>query len=359
MSSRLIRNRIILWSIILIISIIAFTVFSINSKKLKNKALNSAFYGGIFESNIMGNSFEKIDRSRFIVIKEQVINDNISDITIDWISGYVTVHKSENDEIKIVQKALDIFPKEELFSYSVNRGKLNIKDERQDKPKKGITIINEKQTDLEVYIPEKEYNSININGVSSDITAENLKAKKVIFNTISGDINFSGIFSNINLTSVSGDIKSDNLRADKLSINTTSGDMNLSGEFTDVDIITISGDVKSSSLNAEKASLSSTSGDISISGKLTELDINTVSGNVEVRSSNMLKRIDSHSVSGDVTITIPENDGFTVNINKSSDRLKSDFALTKNEDNKYVYRNGTAKFTVSTVNGYFKINEGK
>ena len=92
-------------------------------------------------------------RSDFVLVKEQFITDNITDISVEWISNYVEILKSENNEIRIVQKAEEKFPEDEVFSYKVSGGKLSIKDGRKNKFRNGINTND--GTGLEIYLPEK------------------------------------------------------------------------------------------------------------------------------------------------------------------------------------------------------------
>jgi len=303
MNRRLIKINIILWIVVLVISITWFIVLALK------KNINFTPY---FSFNL-GSS----NRSEFIAMEEQIVRDDISDVLVDWISGDVNILKSKNNEIKIVQMAGVNFSQDELFSYKINKGKLSIVDGRKGKFKIGINI-NNNGTDLEVYLPEDEFNSININSVSSNITAENIKADKLIFDTTSGDIKFSGEFSEVDIRTVSGKIKCDNLYAQCVNFDTTSGD-------------------------------------IIISGSLTELDINTISGDVEIHSSKMIQNIKSNAISGDVSITIPENDGFTIDFDKVSGKLESDFAFITSGD-RHTYKNGTLKFSAKAISGDFKIS---
>jgi len=301
---RLIIGNIILWSIVLVVAIAGFIAFSV--KGTVNRGFN-------FSIDLdLTNSF---NRSDFVVMKEQVITDNITDISVEWVSDYVDILKSENNEIKIIQKATKNFSKDELLSYKVSGGKLLIEDGRKDKFRIGININD--GTGLEIYLPEKKFNSINVNTTSADLDAGTLTADRLIFNTTSGNIDFSGVFSEVKANTVSGNIESDSTEVQKINIGTTSGNARVSGSFEIV-------------------------------------DVNTVSGNIEIRSSKMLQSFKSNSVSGDITLAIPENDGFTIELDKVSGDIGSEFAFAINGD-RHIYKKGGPVFKVDTVSGDFDI----
>ncbi|HOJ09214.1 MAG TPA: DUF4097 family beta strand repeat-containing protein [Clostridiales bacterium] len=306
MDKRLIKGNIILWSVVLVIAIAVFVAFA------RGNYCNP--FGFPF-------NMKTANRSQFVVVKEQSIkNDthNINDVTVDWISGNVDIFKSENNEIKIVQLAGEKFSDNDLFSYKIRGGKLSVIDERKGKTSIGFNFNNfNNGSDLEIYLPEKEFNSIRINTVSSDITSESLNTEILTFST-------------------------------------TSGDVILSGKFSEVDVKTVSGDIRAENLDVQRIALDTTSGDISLTGSLTELDINTISGDAKVYSSDMIKNVKSNAVSGNVTIAIPENDGFTIDFSKVSGNLKSDFALVTN-GNRHSYKDGTARFSANSVSGNFTI----
>jgi len=300
-NERMIKINITLWSIVLVVAVATFIALSVKGTINKD-----------FNFSINFDITDNFNHSNFVVMKEQVITEEITDISVEWISNYVNILKSENNEIKIVQKAAEKFPEDELFSYRVSGGKLLIKDGRKNKVKMGANSSNN-GTGLEIYLPEKKFNSIDVNTTSAHLDTGTLTTDILSVNTTSGDIDFSGIFSEVEASSVSGNVRSSNAQAQKININTTSGDARITGSFKKV-------------------------------------NVNTVSGEVEIQSSEMLQSFKSNSVSGDVTLFIPENNGFTIDFDKVSGKLKSDFAFTVQGDT-HIYKNGEVRFSASTVSG--------
>ena len=69
------------------------------------------------------------DSSDYIEIKEENIQQDISVIHLNWVSGDVQVKKSSNNQIRIVQKGSQDYPQEQLFSTKIDGDTLYIEDE--------------------------------------------------------------------------------------------------------------------------------------------------------------------------------------------------------------------------------------
>jgi lia operon protein LiaG len=303
MNRKLIKINIILWFLVLVIAVAMFVSHSRGSYGISSR----------FPYN-----FGTASGAQFVVAKDVSIKNDINDVSVDWISGNVDILKSENNEIKIVQFAGEKFPDNELFSYKIKGKKLSVTDERKGKINIGFKFNNiSNGSDLKIYLPEREFNSIKIDTVSSNISSKSLNTEILTLITISGDIA-------------------------------------LSGEFPEIYLKTVSGNLQAEELDVQRITLETTSGEISLTGSLTELDINTISGDAKIYSSSMIKNIKSNAVSGNVTIAIPDNDGFTVDFSKVSGKLKSGFALTTN-GNTHIYKNGKTKFSANSVSGNFEI----
>lgn len=303
MNRRLTIVNIVLWSLVLVAAL--FTLCKIP------KGSNNVDFKIPFTF-----SWRVGDKGEHFIVKDIQIKNDIVDISLDWIKGNLSIKKSANDEIRIVQLGSENLSEDEFFSYKIRGKHLIIKDERKGKVSIGLKLTN--SSDLELYLPEKEFNTIVVNTISSDIYSEHLKAKSLTFDTISGNINVIGEFLESCFKTISGKIQSEGLDTKKIAIDTTSGNITIDNSH------------------------------------LEELDLKTISGDSKIRSLSMIQYIKFNSVSGNATITIPDNDGFTIDFTKVSGKLKSDFALTI-DGNEHAYKNGTAKIKVSTVSGNFEI----
>ena len=100
-------------------------------------------------------------------------------------------------------------------------------------------------------------------------------------------------------------------------------------------------------------------GDIELDGVISDLCLKTVSGDVDARLTDVPNAIQAESVSGDIKIYMPENDGFTLNYKRVSGDIRSDFNLLtsiNSKDGYGVYRSGELRtYTVSTISGDIKL----
>ncbi|MFD2445413.1 DUF4097 family beta strand repeat-containing protein [Bacillus sp. CGMCC 1.16607] len=181
-------------------------------------------------------------------VGDQVVvnNKNISDIEVELSSTDVTVHSTSDKEITVelngkiskkLKKKLNLDVKEKGDTL-----KISLDGEDQIKFNIGVLIID---TNIDIYLPEKLYDSINVDISSGDIDLKELKAKEYSLETSSGDISakdIDGVQSNINATS--GDIDLKNVKGD-ISIVSTSGDINIHNKevFGNIETKATSGDV--------------------------------------------------------------------------------------------------------------------
>lgn len=256
---------------------------------------------------MLGNS-ELIDR------KKVCLNNTISDIVLDWITGDIHIFENKNDEIKIVQVTDAKFQENKLFHHTVKNGKLYIIDGRKKKINIGFNLH---KTDLEIYLPKKQFQSISI-----DCTGGNL-------------------FVN-------------HLEATKCKCHLTSGISKLSGKLEEFILHAIGSNVSGDCLEIQKLHLQTTSTKIDFSGKFSELNVNSTGRSIKVTSSTMLQKIKSISTGANVKIAIPENDGFSCHLKKLSGNFKSDFALIST-GNSYEYKNGQSIFSAEVRGGNFSL----
>jgi lia operon protein LiaG len=178
--------------------------------------------------------------------KAVVHNADISRVEIDLSSSDVTVHSSDSDEFTVemngkISKKL----KKKLKLDVQEKGqtlKIGLAGEDQIKFNVGVLIVD---TNVEVFIPKKIYDSIQISTSSGDILIQDLKAKETLFDTSSGDIIARDLYTGVNrFHSSSGEVELSNVTGD-IEAESSSGDMiidfiNANGNL---DAKTSSGDV--------------------------------------------------------------------------------------------------------------------
>lgn len=227
-------------------------------------------------------------------VHDKKITDNINSVAINWNSDDVKIMKSPDNNIRIVEKNAN--SNKHRLSYEVKNDKLIINKKRE-----GFFIFNFniRRSNLELYLPDKEYEEIKLNFTSGDYEVYDVKTKKLDIYFTSGDISLEGV------------------TAKELEIDYTSGDVEFNG-------------------SAEKVDLESTSGDS------------------KIKTSTMLKELDVDITSGSAEVYIPENNGFITNVKASSGDFSGDFEY-KTDGNKYYYKEGGPEFKVNLTSGSVKI----
>lgn len=146
-------------------------------------------------------------------------------------------------------------------------------------------------------------------------------------------------------------------------------------QLEDVKINAVSAAVKVADLTAEKISIDTVSGKVSADGCEAEsMAVNTVSGAVEVYARQMKKltvntvsgsqtleaavvpeRINAESVSGKVTICLPEGAGFTANADSVSGSVNGSLPMER-KGKRYTSGNGACSIDVETVSGSIRFD---
>lgn len=253
------------------------------------------------------------NHSTYQQVHEQTFTEPIQTLALDWKGGDVSVFSTSGKEIKIVQKAVKNTPEDQFFQASIEDDALVVSN---GKTVAGLPIgpfpfsIG---SDLEVYLPEQIYETLQLDTTGGDIFFQPLEVKELVVHTNSGDVSLGGDFEKLDFSSNSGDLLCRDVTVKQLISQTTSGDIQASGSFA-------------------RIQATSTSGDISL------------------RTSQMITEAAIQSTSGDVVLFIPENDGFTAQLNSSTGDFICAFPDFHGGDT-YRYKDGSAKIQLNTTSG--------
>ena len=135
------------------------------------------------------------------------------------------------------------------------------------------------------------------------------------------------------LETISGSINLANIYADELDVSTTSGLVDGGAHCVDVEVETISGNIHlDTGENTEKVKVSTTSGDVWC--------------NV---SNTAIRSISVDSTSGDISLGIPYDVGFTLEFSTISGGLNNVSFDMVQRDGKLTYNGGGCEIEVETV----------
>lgn len=144
----------------------------------------------------------------------------------------------------------------------------------------------------------------------------------------------------------------------ELKINSVSAEINISGLAVSqtVEVDTVSGKVTAEDLTAACLECDTVSGGIKASGAIESFDLDSTSGSAEIVTSVPLKKLETDTVSGNVTVIIPENSGFELEFDTVSGDIDCEFPLTK-KNGKHIYADGSAKLEADSTSGDFTVKK--
>ncbi|MGX9754816.1 DUF4097 family beta strand repeat-containing protein [Clostridioides difficile] len=348
MNKKFLKIKIIVWSIVAILFSIIFIALLTNTITSSKYDIKDSIKDSF--KNISSNK----NYDKYLTVKSESFSNKINNIDVDWISGEVRVLKSDSNKIKLIQKAPSNFSKKKIAKIKVDGNTLSIIDNSAKKFFIGIGLP--KSTVLELYLPEKLYNSINLSTTSADIYSTYLKSNMAYIESVSGNIEMSGKIDRMTLETTSSNINIKKLDSKSVNCNSVSGKIQLFGKADDLKINTTSGDIDLKNMDNNNLICESTSGKVNLDGRFSDIKSESTSGDIKISSSEMLSSFKCDTISGDVDLYIPENSGFTLDFSKVSGNLNSNFKLLQDGDS-YIYKNGTAKMYVDTTSANFNIRK--
>lgn len=287
-----------IWSVILVFCIGMFIFFA-----------NVGDWG----NRIYWSPFSPDRNYSYVQLKEQSIPDEVDSLDISWRGGDVLFYETDADEIKIIQHGVKNTPEAQFFTTTLNGGTLTVKD---GKKAAGLWIgpfSYSIGSDLDIYLPQKMYRALSVE-------------------TVGGDVNIRG------------------WNAERIDLKSVSGDLSLEGAYTELSMHTTSGEMIARSIQTEQLSIGTVSGDASVSGSIGKIDAGSTSGEIILRSEILPESTSIHTVSGDISLGIPENDGFTLHFNSVSGDLSTSFQ-TYGDKHTMQYKDGGAQIDLNTTSG--------
>lgn len=296
MTKRSIRIRIILWSVVALIALAVFISLLTGGDR------------GFFARFDHGSRYNGGGNA----VVDQELSGNIEKINVDWIDQVSVLYTMEDENkarvIAYSDKENDQGGKR--VAMSLQNGELHV-ELKQSNWLFFSFLQKDREIALELHLPKKEYDQLIIQTISGDILVGDTVSKEMKLSNVAGNIYIDKVRSgSVRLDSVSGKIEGQEADIKELRTETVSGATKLEGRFEDITASTISGDIN-------------------------------------VTSREMLSDWTSDTVSGSVSLTIPENDGFSVSTDLLSGNLHSDFGMSREE--------GKARFQFESISGNVSI----
>ena len=190
--------------------------------------------------------------------REYVLNEDFSKISIEVKGTDVKIVSSTNDECKIVCFENNNYK----HSVGVENDTLVIKSIHQK------VFFGYKDTLVTVYLPEKEYASVDLITTSGDVDIKNLKAKTINCFVDTGDVDVeNGVFDTFTSTGDTGDIELENVvTTNNLTIKRNTGEIEASLLSCGADVIieVDTGDISLDLINCKNLSIKSDTGEVEV-----------------------------------------------------------------------------------------------
>lgn len=315
------------------LALIAIGIFALvfNSTQQQSSSVFNFFSSG----NVEINESKVVD------------GDKITSIDIHSSSPNVYLIPSDSDEI-IIELTGEVSSKlKNSFSLDVDtsRDKLSVKVNRKSETIRNIfgTIVI--RTKLEIYVPEKMYDSISINTSSGKIEIEDLHAKSFDLRASSGKIDIENIIAekDFNARTSSGRIEVSNSEAASLNTSASSGSITLKN-------------IQTSTMN-----IATSSGSIELSDSMGEITAAASSGRITINNKQLNGNISVATSSGRVEINVQDLSSAIVDFKASSGRgnVSVPGMTFEEKSNNLIYGkigSGDYKIKVRTSSGGFNLN---
>ncbi len=261
--------------------------------------------------------------------------EGIGSLLVEMRSGDLTLGVSDDEQIHVIERSRAELNEQQRASFDRSGDCLRISQGRNYVGFFffGFGIIS---SDLEIRLPKRAWRSIIASGVA-DVEVNGLDCQSMSIKSSSGDMNFRL------------------LNTQRLMIESITDDIDLTGNVGMLDIRSKSGDIDLRDAAVDSLSVDLVSGDIVFEGSLRRAAFKGKSSDARISSSTPLEALSIDTISGDVRLSLPENDGFSVKYKRVSGDLRSDFSLTtslNSRDGVAVYKDGCQPpYSISTVSG--------
>ena len=209
--------------------------------------------------------------------------NELTDLTIDWINGSVTIELTDGNVIRIEETATSAISEKNALRYGVSGTKLRIqackKNHTGKLPLKALIV----------YLPRalaEGLKDLQIDTVSASVSAWDLDLEELEINTISGRTFLHSMTAvEAELNTVSGQTDVRDASFDSLKINSISAPTNITAAARKVKASSVSGRMDLALENGSDVGVSTVSGPVALSFDKTprKINVDTTSGRIDLK----------------------------------------------------------------------------
>lgn len=281
---------------------------------------------------------------------DREIDEKVTKINIDYISGDVTINTHDSDKVSVKETAnIDLRDPQKVHTW-VNDGTLYVRFCQSIK-RINFTNIHKKleltlpsSQDLEDVTVEVSSGNLNCTGITSGSFTSHLSSG----NLTCKDITAGGFDAKLSSGNANVDGSGKNIK-----IKASSGNINIkqSGDCSSMTIDSSSGNITTEADKVSKMDVHASSGNITVTAnEITELNSRSSSGHNTFDFAVAPKTSAIKSSSGWVKITMPEDSDVKVTAKISSGHFNSELPFTKN-GKEYTSGNGSSTMTINVSSG--------
>ncbi len=254
-----------------------------------------------------------------VLLQDVTIEENITNINLEWYSGGVVISRSYDDKIHFKEKSTEKLSSSKWASTDVVGDTLFLKS--NNKYNFVLFFLKSPTTYLELRLPDKQYDSLKMTLTSGNTTISEF------------DI------SDVDITITSGNLFLFNIQSERMTIDMTSGNSNFQNTFT------------------QTLDLTMTSGNTDYEGIISEeCRIDMTSGNLNLTSTTHTPRVmNINMTSGDADITLSKIYGFVLKLEKTSGNVDLDPEIVKVSETEYTYFHKDYNINVEMTSGSFDL----
>lgn len=213
--------------------------------------------------------------------------------------------------------------------------------------------------EVEIFVPksfvQKKNGFVEVKTVSGSVNVESVGGEKIELCSTSGSVNASVISANtIALETKSGSVSLDDSKSTEVSLESLSSSVKCNNiSSTKIKLTSASGAVKCNYSSAEQVELYGISGSVYFDGRCKTINAKTVSGSCKIQNGIAFTGdVCLKSTSGSVYLSMPENDGYTLEYSTVSGSVHDSFigANTKGKGS-YKYKSGSFAINAASVSG--------